>query len=288
MALTEDASTTAPSARFGIPGELVLGALLCLVLLVLIFFHGALQTHDPHIGDLNERFLPVGLGGHILGTDNLGRDLWSRLLEGLTWSMSAASLATLMSAAIGTFLGLVAAQYDGLTRTIVNQVVDTTLSFPTLIIAIIVVASVGRGFWPLTLTLGLVTWPVFARVVYAESLSLVERDYVVAARSFGARGSAILWGHILPGLRPSLTVMAAFHFADMMVAEAALSFLGLGAPLGVPTWGNLLQESRDFLFVAPWLMAVPAGGIVFAVLAANFVGEGFASRARRQGRRIEP
>ncbi len=267
--------------------ELITGVLLFTFIIVLIVFRAQLQTHDPFVGDLMDRFSGIGEGGHLLGTDNLGRDLWSRLLEGIRWSISAANIATLLAFLMGTAVGLTAAQFPGWVRTLLNQIVDMALSFPNLIIAIIVVAVVGRGFWPLTLTLGLVSWPVFARVVFAEALSLLERDYVVAARGFGAGPRAILIGHVLPGLRPTLTVVLAFHFADMLVAESALSFLGLGAPLGVPTWGNLLQQSRDYLFVAPWLMAVPSIGIIYAVFTANLLGDGLASRAREKGLRID-
>jgi len=234
-----------------------------------------------------DRFEPMGKNGHLLGTDNLGRDLWSRLLEGMRWSISAATMATMTAFLTGSLVGLIAAQNNGWIRTALNQVVDMALAFPHLIIAIIVVAVIGRGFWPLTLTLGLVSWPIFARVVYAESLSLFERDYVIASRTFGASRWSILIGHIVPGLRPTLSVMLAFHFADMLVAESALSFLGLGAPLGVPTWGNLLQQSRDYLFIAPWLMVVPAAGIIYAVFTVNLIGDGIAAQARRHGRRID-
>ena len=267
--------------------ELAIGILLFAVILILVIFRTQLQTHDPFTGDLLDRFSEIGVEGHLLGTDNLGRDVWSRLLEGIRWSVSAAGLATLIAFVVGTLVGLIAAQFPGWVRTVLNQVVDMALAFPSLIIAIIAVAVVGRGFWPLTITLGLVSWPVFARVVFAETLSLLERDFVIAARTFGARPVAVLLGHIMPGLRPTLTVVLAFHFADMLVAESALSFLGLGAPLGVPTWGNLLQESRDYLMVAPWLLAVPSAGIIYAVVTVNFIGDGLASIARQKGLRID-
>ena len=267
--------------------ELTLGIVFLTIILVLVIFRTQLQTHDPYVGDLLDRFSGVGVNGHLLGTDNLGRDVWSRLLEGIRWSISAAVLDTLVAFIIGTVVGLAAAQSTGWVRTILNQVVDMALAFPSLIIAMIVVAVVGRGFWPLTITLGLVTWPVFARIVFAEALTLLERDYVKASSSFGARPVAIMLGHILPGLRPTLAVVLAFHFADMLVAESALSFLGLGAPLGVPTWGNLLQESRDYLVVAPWLLAVPSVGIIYTVVAVNLIGDGLASVARRKGLRID-
>ncbi|HNP62495.1 MAG TPA: ABC transporter permease [Woeseiaceae bacterium] len=267
--------------------ELTLGIVFLAIILMLVVFRSQLQTHDPYVGDLLDRFSEIGVNGHLLGTDNLGRDVWSRLLEGIRWSISAAVIDTLVAFVIGTFVGLAAAQSTGWARTILNQIVDMALAFPSLIIAMIVVAVVGRGFWPLTITLGLVTWPVFARIVFAEALTLLERDYVKASKSFGARPLLIMLGHILPGLRPTLAVVLAFHFADMLVAESALSFLGLGAPLGVPTWGNLLQESRDYLMVAPWLLAVPSVGIIYTVVAVNLIGDGLASIARRKGLRID-
>lgn len=254
--------------------ELTLGIALCVVFLAMLLFQQPLQIYDPAAGNLDERFLPIGSAGHWLGTDNLGRDLWSRVLEGLSWSVAAALIATGVAALLGLAAGLLAASFPGWVRELVRQIVDGALSFPGLLAAIVVVATIGRGFWPLTLTLGFLTWPVFARVVYSETVSLLSRDYVTASRLAGASTGAILLRHVVPALRPSLAVMLAFHFGDMLVAESALSFLGLGAPLGVPTWGNLLQESRDFLFVAPWLMAIPAIAIVLLVVAANLLGDG--------------
>ncbi len=270
--------------RLGI--ELWIGILCALTLLILIAAHDQLQTSDPMQGNLMERFAPPGTGEHWLGTDNLGRDLWSRVLEGLPWSMAAAITATLIAATIGTVLGLVAAQSEGLVRTIVRQAVDTVLSFPGLVIAIVVIAVVGQGFVPLVLTLGVLSWPVFTRVVYAEALSLMKRDYVTAAQLIGVGRSAILFKHILPGVRPVLLVMIAFHFADMLIAESALSFLGVGAPLGVPTWGNMLAESRQFMFQAPWMLFVPAAAIVLCVVTANLVGDGLAAKSRKGGLKL--
>ena len=263
--------------------QLALGAAALLGWVLLLALGGLLQTHDPQLGDLGERFSPAGTAGHWLGTDNLGRDLWSRVLSGLPWSVGVATVSCILALLLGGALGMCAAQFPGYTRNIINQLVDATLSFPGLVAAIIIVAIAGRGFWPLSITLGLLSWPVFARVVYAESLRLLARDYVTAARVMAVSTPRILLGHLLPGLRPVLAVVFTFHFADMLVAESALSFLGLGAPLGVPTWGSLLQESRDFLIVAPWLMIVPATAIALLVVSIHLLGDGLSAldRARR-------
>lgn len=267
--------------------EFVVGGALCTGLAIALLFKQLLQTHDPMNGDITERFVGLGINGHWLGTDNLGRDLWSRMLEGLGWSVSAALTATAIALTIGLIAGLVAAERPGWPRTLVNHFVNIGLSLPGLVIAMIVVAIVGRGFWPLTITLGILTWPVFARVVFGEARKQLEMDYVLAARLVGSRPWRILLTHVLPALRPTLLVLIAFHFADMMILESALSFLGLGAPLGVPTWGNMLQEARDFLLIAPWLLAVPAAGIIIVVIAANLLGDGISARSRAQGRGID-
>ncbi len=273
--------------RLGGTLELWLGGVLGLSLLLLTVFSGLVQSHDPMYGDLMVRFASPGTPGHWVGTDNLGRDMWSRVVAGLAWSLSCALVATLIAAVIGTVLGLLAAENHGRLRGAIRQAVDLVLAFPGLVAAICVIAVVGQGFWPLVLTLGLLTWPVFARVVYAEALSLLERDYVLAARLVGVSRTRILLGHVLPGLRATLLVMLAFHFADMLIAESALSFLGIGAPLGDPTWGNMLAESRQFLFRAPWMLFVPAGAIILAVVTANLLGDGIAVAARKRGRGID-
>ncbi len=154
--------------------------------LLLLALASVLQTHDPQAGDLSLRFAPAGTANHWLGTDNLGRDLWSRVLSGLPWSVGVASVSCLIALLLGGTLGMCAAQFQGWPRAIINQLVDATLSFPGLVAAIIIVAVAGRGFWPLSVTLGLLSWPVFARVVHAESLRLLAQDYVTAARVIGS------------------------------------------------------------------------------------------------------
>ncbi len=148
-----------------------------------------------------------------------------------------------------------------------------------------IIAVAGHGFWALTLVLGLVAWVSFARVVFAETMAIKKREYITAARLLGIPGWRIVSTYVLRALRPTLTVMFAFIFADLLVAEAGLSFLGLGAPLGEPSWGNMLADSQANLFDAPWMMYAPAAAVVMTVLAANLIGDGLIqhwSRGQKQ------
>ncbi|MEU6075771.1 ABC transporter permease [Micromonospora sp. NPDC047074] len=272
--------------RGGGPVTLGIGVALALGLVTVALVAPLLNLADPMQTDLTRRLNPPGTPGHLLGTDQLGRDVLSRVLAGARWSLGIGSTAMLLGVTIGVSLGVAAAWSRSWLRTVLTRAIDIGISFPYLVTAITVVAVVGRGFWALALTLGLVCWPPVARVVYAETLGLREREYVLAARLMGVRAVSTVANHVLPALRPTVQVMAAFTFAEMMISESGLSFLGLGAPLGEPTWGNALSESRSYLATAPWMMLAPAGAIVIAVLAANLIGDGLTARSRRRGERL--
>lgn len=267
--------------------EIVIAFTLLTIVAGLAVFGNFVKTHDPMQGDLMARFTPPGQKGYILGSDHLGRDLWSRVVDGLQWSMSCALTANVWNLTIGSLLGLLAAEKEGWVRTGVRQLTDTFQSFPVLVVAIVIVVIVGHGFWPLVATLGFVGWVSYMRIVYAEASSIFQRDYVKAARIAGVSKFAIMYGHVLPGVRASLFVVFAFNFAALLIAESALSFLGIGAPLGVPTWGNLLAESRQYLLRAPWMLVVPASAIIISVITMNLVGDGVASLSRKRGRSID-
>lgn len=250
--------------------------LACIVLLVL----GApwLAGEDSQLIDLDRRFVPPFSAGHALGTDQLGRDLGARIVLGLRWSFATALCATLVAFSIGTALGLVAGRNQSWLAKAIRQATALAQSFPVFVLAVSVVAVVGNGFVAISAILGLVTWPVFCRVVQAETASLLAREYVLAAEMLQMSRVRLYCMHVLPGLVGSLSVLLPFHFADMLIAESALSFLGVGAPLGAATWGNMLQESRSYLWSAPWLMLVPAAAIVTLVIAANLLGDGLRRR----------
>lgn len=238
-------------------------------------------------GNLMLRWTAPFEGGTVLGTDQLGRSLLWRVAAGMPWSLGIAFSATVIAMTLGTTAGLLAAWSPGPVRRVVQHLVDTVIAFPSLVLAVTIIAILGRGFWPLAVTLGLATWPIAARVVYAEAMSIAKRDYVMAARLAGVGSLTILVTHVLPALRPTMLVMFAFTFADMLIAESALSFLGIGVPLTAPSWGNMLSESREYLVEAPQQMLVPATAIVLAVVAFNLIGDGVAARARGRSRAVE-
>ncbi len=267
--------------------QLDIGLVMFTVLICALIGQALFMPASALDGDLPSRLKGPGYQGHVFGTDQLGRDLLFRVLGGLPWSLGIAGLATLILASIGTVLGLIAAWYTNFIRTIVLLFISTVIAFPFLVLALVAVAIIGRGFWPITLTLGLIAWPVVARVIYAEGRSLLTREYVLAARLFGVSKWSILFIHVLPGIRPTILVMGAFLFAVMLILESALSFLGLGAPLNAPSWGNMLSDSRQYLVNAPWMMFVPAGAIVSAVISLNLIGDGVAEISRKRARAVE-
>jgi peptide/nickel transport system permease protein len=258
--------------------EIIAGWVLLIPILLLAILGPSITGVDPRWIDLEQRLLPPLTPEHLLGTDQLGRDVLARLLQGLRWSFLLALCATLLAFIVGTMLGLVAARSRSFLGTAIAQVTAFAQSFPVFVLAVSLVAVVGNGFAAVVLVLGLVTWPVFCRVVQAEARSLFTREYVLAAEMLQMSSMRLYAWHILPGLVSSLSVLVAFHFADMLIAESALSFLGIGAPLGTATWGSMLQESRAYVLSAPWILLVPASAVVTLVIAANLLGDGLRRR----------
>lgn len=240
---------------------------------------------DPSANNLAARLLPPGTDGHLLGTDQLGRDVLARTVAGARWTLGIGLTATAIGLVIGTAIGIGAAWSGPRMSMVLSRVIDVGLSFPYLVIAITVVAVAGKSFLTLALTLGVVSWPPVARVMFAETLGLRNREYVVAAKLLGASSLSIVWSHILPGLFATVRVMAAFIFAEMMISESGMSFLGLGAPLGEPTWGNALSESRGYMAAAPWMLLAPATAIVLVVVSANFIGDGLTAMSKKREQR---
>lgn len=246
--------------------------------LALLALARPLMGLDPDFIRLRDRLLPPLSPGYPFGTDHLGRDIGARLVMGLGWSLATAGLATLIAFVVGIACGLIAASGRWPVAGFVRQMTALAQALPVFVLAAAIIAIVGNGYWAVVTTLGLVTWPVFARVVAAEAASLFSREYVLAAGMMQMSKARLLILHVMPGLVPSLAVLGAFHFADMLIAESALSFLGIGAPLGASTWGAMLSESRAYLLTAPWTLLVPAGAVVTVVTACNLVGDALRRR----------
>jgi peptide/nickel transport system permease protein len=273
-------------SRFRLPSniQLAVGSTMAVLIVAVAILSPWLMPHDPGETDLTARYLGLGEQGHLLGTDELGRDVFSRVVAGFRWSLGVSLTAAAVAATLGTSIGLWAGWARGRTRAALTRIIDMGISFPTLVIAVVVLAVAGRGFFSMALTLGAVSWPMFARVIYAETSSVREREFVTASRIIGASSLRTVVTNVLPAVRPTLVAMVAFAFADLLIAESGLSFLGLGSPLGTPTWGNILAEGRRSLVDAPWIMAAPAITIVLAVMAANLIGDGIATNFRKKSR----
>lgn len=264
--------------RRAVPALLVVGVLGFLVLLTVFAFGEAIAGHAADQQALTDRLLPPLTDGHLFGTDSLGRDVFARVAAGFRWSLPVGFLAATMATTVGTVIGVAAGWSEGIVRTVVTRLIDMAISFPYFVLATAIIAVVGRGFVTLIIVLGSVAWVSVARVVYAETRALKEREYILAARLIGVPPVRILFTYVLRGLRARVTVMFAFLFADLLVAEASLSYLGIGAPVGAPSWGNMLFAARDGIFTAPWLLWGPAAAVVLAVITANMLGDGLNQR----------
>jgi peptide/nickel transport system permease protein len=211
---------------------------------------------------------------YILGSDALGRDVLSRLIYGARISLSVGIVAVVIGGTLGTALGLLAGYYGGRLDDFIMRIADIQLAFPFILLAIMFLVVMGSGVLNLVLVLGIGQWVTYARMARGQTISQREKEYVEAARALGARDASIIFQTILPNILAPLTVIASFNVASVILSEAALSFLGLGVPPTIPTWGGMLAESRDQLLAGRWYLAVvPGVAIMMTVLAFNILGD---------------
>lgn len=231
-----------------------------------------IAPHNPYEINLREQLAPPSLA-HPLGRDLNGCDILSRLLHGARISLSVGLLVVALSGTIGTGVGLVSGYYGGLTDSLLMRLVDILLAFPGLLLAIALVAVLGPRTTNVVLALTAMGWVSFARLVRGQVLSVKEREYVLAARSLGQSDWGIMRFHILPNVLSPVIVQATFSVAGVIVAEASLSFLGLGAPPGTPSWGAMLSEGKQVLLEAPHVSIFPGLAIMLVVLSINLLGD---------------
>jgi len=264
--------------RAAVAGAILVGVIVAIAVLA------PWLAKDPLAHDIEHGLTQLGAplapsADALLGTDQLGRDVWARLAAGAATSLSIAALATALALALGLTIGLAAGYAGGWVDGVLMRTVDLVLSFPVLLLAILLAAllreaGIASSIAPVVLTLAVVSWTTMARVIRGKARSLARSEYVTAARALGASPARIIVRHILPNVRGVLIAVVALGFAQNLLAEAALSYLGLGPPPPAPTWGRMLYEGRVFYRTAPHLVLAPGLAILLAVVAFNLVAGG--------------
>ena len=262
---------------------------LFLLLAILLLFALAALTapwiapHDPLRQSLLLRLRPPGSavshqGTFLLGTDDLGRDLLSRILYGARASFAVAILSVSVSFVVGTTLGLVAGWTRGWVAAVIMRLVDTMLSIPAILLAVLTVAVIGPGFLDLILVLGLTRWPRYTRVAYSSTLQVAAMPYIQASEMAGTSAARILRRHVLPNIAGPLMVVATSEFGLMILFEAGLSFLGLGIQPPAPSWGSIMSAGREYVARAWWLTVFPGIGLFILVVCVNLIGDALRDR----------
>jgi peptide/nickel transport system permease protein len=243
------------------------------IILLAAVFAERLAPYGPNEQDILKRLQPPGVPGHVLGTDEVGRDILSRLIHGARISLLIGVIAVGLSCPLGVLVGLVAGYAGRRTDDVLMHVTDIQLAIPTVLLAIAVVAVLGPGLPNVMITLSVTGWTLYARLVRGQTMTVKTRDFVQAARANGAGDTRILLRHVLPNVFSPVIVVAVFAVANMIVLEATLSFLGLGVEPSVATWGRMLNGGRLYLNTAWWLTAFPGLAIFVTVLAVNLLGD---------------
>ena len=268
-------ASLAPAAdRFRRDRLFQFGGALVAVVLVAALLAPWLAPYDPLTGDLRTGYLLAPSGAHWFGTDSQGRDVLSRVLFGARISLLVGLISQGVALLLGVTLGLVAGYYGRWVDSVIMRLADVTLAFPTLLLLIAVAAAVRPTLALTFVLIGVVGWAGMARLVRGQVLVLRSAEYVQASRALGVPGPVILFRHLLPNVRAQVIVAATLGIAGAMMAEAALSFLGLGAQPPTPSWGAMVNDGRDLLRVAPWVSFAPGLAIGLAVLGFNLVGDG--------------
>jgi peptide/nickel transport system permease protein len=256
----------------------VLAAVYMVALALLALTASRLSPYDPVRQDAKAILAAPGQGGHVLGTDDLGRDVLSRILHGSRSALLVGSLSAFVAALAGGLVGLVAGMAGGAVDALLMTLMDGVLAFPTILAAMTVVAVLGFGLGPVTLALAAVYSPVFARLVRVECMAIKDESYVLASRSLGYRWPWIVTMHIIPNIAGKIIVQAATVFALAISVEASLSYLGLGTQPPNASWGLMLKDARNYIALAPWLCVYPGLAVFLTVLASSLVGDGLARR----------
>jgi peptide/nickel transport system permease protein len=263
-----------------------LAGLIVIVFLALVAIFGRwLMPYDPNLQDMTQTFIPP-CAEHWFGTDQLGRDIFSRIISGTKISLTVGITAVAISLTIGVILGSIAGYYGGAADTIVMRLMDMMLAIPSILLAIAFMAALGKGLDKAVIAIGLVSIPEYARIVRGCILSVKENDFVQAARVIGNRDRRIIFHHVLPNVLSSIVVRATLGISTAVLDTAALGFLGLGVQPPAAEWGDMLGRARGFIFSAPYTLLFPGIAITLTVLAFNLLGDGLRDALDPKSRKI--
>lgn len=251
----------------------VLSAIVIAIFCLAALFAPILTPYDFDEQDLLSRLSPPS-AAHPFGADELGRDVLTRLLYGARVSLAVGVVPTLISMAVGAVLGMISGYFGGIADTVVMRLADIMLAFPSLLLAMVIMYTLGDGLISIFIALSVTNWASVARVVRSETLSLRETEFVEAARSMGVNSFVTIFRHILPNCAPSLIVLFTLNVPSAILSESALSFLGIGVQLPNCSWGLMVNFGRTYLYSQPWLALIPSAAIMLVVLAFNFLGDG--------------
>lgn len=252
----------------------MMGLVIVLALIVMAVAAPVLAPHDPFAQDLSQRLLPPGTPGYWLGTDEFGRDLWTRILYGARITLYIVALVAVTAPVIGLAVGTVAGYFGGWTDQILMRITDIFLAFPRLILSLALVAVLGPGIENAVLAIALTAWPPYARVARAETLTVRSSDYIAAVRLQGAGAGRIIWGHVMPMCLPSVIIRVTLDMAGVILIAAGLGFLGLGVQPPLPEWGLMISSGRKYLFEQWWVATMPGLAIFIVSLGFNLLGDG--------------
>ncbi|MBB6484626.1 ABC transporter permease [Rhizobium lusitanum] len=272
--IIEEASLVGDSLRAFRKNRMAMAGLVFVLLLVLLtIFAPWISPHDPYRVALNEQLLPASTT-YWLGTDNFGRDVLTRILYGARISLIVGIVPSLISLTIGTVLGILSGYFGNRTDFIVMRLADMMIAFPSLLLAMVVMYTMGANLLNIFLALALVGWAGVARVVRAQTLALKQKEFIEAARAGGTGRATIMFRHIFPNVIPTLIVLFSLSIPEAIMWESSLSFLGVGVQPPEASWGLLVAKGKEYLFQAPLVAISPGVAILLTVLAFNFIGDG--------------
>lgn len=251
----------------------MLGFIIIILLLLISILGNLIVPYDPLFAEFSEKLLPPLTDGHLLGTDQLGRDILSRLIIGARVSVLIGLATVLIAGTVGLIVGVIAGYFRGWIDVILMRIVDVQLSFPFILLVLVINAIIGAGLRNIIISLAIGGWVIFARVIRSEVLALREEEFITACIATGVSRVGILVKHILPNLFTPVIILASLQVATYIIAEASVSFLGFGVQPPTPAWGNMLNEGKDYIFSSWWLITFPGLAIVITALGVNLFGD---------------